>query len=467
MTTVPVTDDLRRKLALNPHRPSYHFVSGNWMNDPQPFFWDGECHVFYQYSPDGCYSGIKHWGHTVSKDLVRWQMLPVALSPTPGGPDQQGVWSGSPIRDGDKAHIFYTGIPRLNPLQQVQCRASSSDLIHWTKRAGAPLNVSQPDGLGSCFRDPFVWREGSAWFMVVGSELPAKKGGALLLYTSGDLTDWRYLGIMYTGDAAQTGHMFECPDFFPLGDRHVLLTSCGVTYWYTGRYADRSFTAEHIGVTDGGAWPDVSLYALHTALDGNGRRLAWGWIRDPGQWVNAPIAEKEEMGYNGALSLPRVLTLLPDKTLGMAPAPELAMLRGSHWHAENIEVSGDGITLLDGVQGDALEIIVRFVPSKAASFGVAVRCSPDLQEMVTLTYDARAGAFAGAPLRLEGELTLHIFVDRSVIESFANGRASRTLTVYPRRSDTLGVGLVAEGAPVTATSIDIWQMRSIGLWDSL
>jgi beta-fructofuranosidase len=82
-------NDGASRLAADRHRPQYHFLPpANWMNDPNgPIFWKGKSHVFYQYNPNGAFSGTKHWGHAVTDDLVHWKNLPVALTPTPGGPD--------------------------------------------------------------------------------------------------------------------------------------------------------------------------------------------------------------------------------------------------------------------------------------------------------------------------------------------------------------------------------------------
>ena len=119
------------KMAADPHRPQYHFLpAANWMNDPNgPIYWQGQYHMFYQYNPNGAYWGDMHWGHAVSPDLVHWKHLPVALAPTAGGPDKDGVFSGCAIVDGGVPTVLYTGV---NP--EVQCLATSDDrLINWEK----------------------------------------------------------------------------------------------------------------------------------------------------------------------------------------------------------------------------------------------------------------------------------------------------------------------------------------------
>src|SRR2546430_15929114 len=88
---------------------------------------------------------------------VHWEELPIALAPTPGGPDQDGCFTGCVVEEGGRFHILYTGIPRLQPLHQVQCLASSEDLITWEKYLGDPAIAEPPDGFGECFRDPCAW----------------------------------------------------------------------------------------------------------------------------------------------------------------------------------------------------------------------------------------------------------------------------------------------------------------------
>jgi beta-fructofuranosidase len=421
------------------------------MNDPIPFFRDGEYHIFFQHNPNGAFWGTMHWGHARSRDLVRWEPLPIALAPTPGGPDQDGCFTGCVVREGDRFHILYTGIPQLTPLRQVQCLAGSDDLLTWEKYAGNPVIVQPPEGFGECFRDPQTWREGEAWFMVIGSEQKDGKGGAALLYRAPNLTDWRYLHPLFLGDAAVTGHDFECPDFFPLGEKTVLITSRGATHWHTGSYAERRFTLEQRGVTDGGAF-----YAAKTLLDGQGRRILFGWITER----RSGEAQKQA-GWSGVLSLPRLLILLPDGALGMEPVPELQALRGAHRLAADFPIADDE-RVLEGMQGDALEILIRFAPTDATSYGARVRRSQDGTEFAEIAYNREAQRLAETPLTLREDegLTLHIFVDRSVIEVFANGRACQTLRFYPERADCLGISLFARGGRVDVLSVDVWEMQA-------
>src|ERR1700685_2094789 len=106
------TDALCRKLASDPLRPRYHLLPAhNWMNDPNgPIFFDGRYHMFHQYNPQAAVWGNMNWAHATSPDMIHWQHEPIALSPTPGGPDRDGVFSGSAVLDNGKPTMIYTGV---------------------------------------------------------------------------------------------------------------------------------------------------------------------------------------------------------------------------------------------------------------------------------------------------------------------------------------------------------------------
>jgi beta-fructofuranosidase len=477
----------------DPHRPLYHFSPDNWMNDPVPYWWDGTYHNFFQYNPHAPISADKHWGHAVSRDLITWDELPVAIAPAPGGPNQDGVWTGCVVEHEGTFYAFHTGIPRPRregePLPQVQCLSTSRDLLTWSPPE--VVIAAPPPGLGECFRDPQVWREGERWRMVVGSEQPDRRGGEALLYESDDLRVWRYVGRLLEGETGRTGHDFECPDFFPLGggdaerhERHVFLSSRGRTWWQTGAYdpvAGR-FMPQKWGPVDSEVY-----YAAKTCLDGQGRRLLFGWIRET-RSREAQIAA----GWTGVQALPRVLSLLPDGSLGQSPAPEVEALRREHIALAAIHLHGDATSELSvpipRVSGDALEVQVRFSPNaqaECARFGLRVRCSSDAKERTEIAYDvvghqlgavqqpgtaqsgtAQSGTAqqpGAVPLALApGEpLTLRIFVDRSVVETFANNRACYTARTYPDRADAVGVHVFCQGGSATAEEIDVWHMARV------
>lgn len=463
------------------HRPQYHFLpEANWMNDPNGLIqWQGQYHMFYQYNPNGAFHGTIHWGHAVSNDLVHWEHLPIALAPTPGGPDQDGCWSGCAVDDGGVPTFIYSG--ERNHAQRA-CLATSSDgLLTWDKFPGNPIIPEPPDLNLVAYRDHSVWREDGLWYQLMGAGIVGT-GGTALMYRSADLRQWEYLGPLLTGDVNQheplwTGAMWECPAFFPLGEKHVLLISVWdvgrpcYTAYFLGTYADHRFTPEHLAMLDYG---DHHFYAPQTMLDDQGRRIIFGWLPE-GRSNEAQL----RAGWSGVMSLPRVLSLGADGTLQTAPVVELQTARGAHHHVADIAMTAGG--LVPDVQGAALEILAEIDLGDAAEIALKVRCSPDGAEETIIRYDRAAGRLSlireraslddtterteqGGGLALApGEtLRLHVFLDHSVLEIFANERAVLASRIYPTREDSLGIAILARGGTANLRTLDVWEMQSVG-----
>jgi beta-fructofuranosidase len=472
-------EPLQKKLAADPQRPCYHLMPpANWMNDPNgPIFWKGQNHMFYQYNPNGAFWGSMHWGHAVSPDMVHWKHLPIALAPTPGGPDKDGCFSGCAVVDQGTPTFVYTGVS-----PEVQCLATSNDgMMTWRKFAGNPVVGAPPQGMEiTGFRDPCAWRAGDEWYLAIGSGIK-DQGGMVLLYRSRDLIHWDYLHLLCKGrrdellpgkDAVSTGEMWECPDFFPLADKHALIVSTqGAVIYSLGAYVNHYFHPEVQGKADLGD----SYYAARSMEDEKGRRILWGWVKE-----GRSDAAQRAAGWSGVMSLPRVLTIGRDGTLGMAPAPAIAALRGQHQRFEGLAIVPGSFSLLKGVQGDSLEIQAEFEPGAAEAVGLTVRSAPGGQELTSITYnrntgrllverersslslDAERGAQGGPFALAEGEtLKLQVFLDASVMEIFANDRACLTSRIYPSRSDSLALGTFGRGGEARLKALDVWEMRPI------
>ena len=363
-------DSVVDKVATDPLRPVFHLTTAaNWINDPNgPIQYKGEYHMFFQHNPYGEKWGNMSWGHAVSKDLVHWKHLPIALTPNPDSYDKDGVFSGCCVVHEGVPTILYTGV---HP--QTQCVAKSyDDMLTWEKYAGNPVIPERPRDDLEGFRDPFVWKEGNSWYMVIGSGIKGQ-GGTALLYTSKDLLSWEYLNPLCVG----FGINWECPNFFPLGDKHVLVVSPhGDVQYSVGEYKNFRFSP--------GLWRSIDLggkegfYAPNCLLDDKGRRIMWGWIIGGGS---------DGFPWNGVLTLPRELTLRPDGRLGMKPVEELKQLRGKHVPFGEFVLNPDADFVLPDVQGSCLEIMVEIEPGNAEAFGVKVLCSPDGKEETAITYN--------------------------------------------------------------------------------
>ncbi len=475
--------EAEERFATDPHRPRYHFLPpANWLNDPNgPIHHDGRYHLFYQYNPAEARWGDIHWGHAVSVDLLHWEDRPIALAPRTEGVDELGCFTGCAfVQDDGTPTIAYTGItpapdqPRGR--HESQSLAISHDgLLTWEKLAQNPVIAGPPEGLSlTGFRDPCVWREDGHYYMLIGSGIEGA-GGTALLYRSADLIEWEYVHPITVGDAERHGTMWECPDFFALGDRHALLVSTlGRQMYLTGGWDREQLTPGAEGWVDFGP----SFYAGKSFEDAHGRRILWGWLREARE-QQAQL----DAGWSGVMSLPRVLTMLPDGALGCEPAEELQRLRGEAFSAPATELRADSEVALE-VAGDCIEVEAQVELRSETRFTLTVRCSPTGDERTDVFFDARGGRLgidatrssldpgvqarvSEGPLALRtGEpLELRVFVDRSVVEVFANGRAAVTERAYPSRPDSVGVRIAAAGDGAAMTRLNVWRMRNI--WDVL
>ena len=465
-------DALCRKLASDPLRPQYHLLPAhNWMNDPNgPIFFRGRYHMFHQYNPEGAIWGNMHWAHATSLDLVHWHHEPIALSPSPDGPDRDGVFSGSAVLDHGKPTVIYTAVAPpgsnaeatlrdgVHTWSETQCLAVAQDdeLRIW-KKLPQPVIAAPPPGMEvTGFRDPCLWREGDKWMLILGSGIRGK-GGAILLYSSRDLHNWTYLHPLIEGsfngktssNPVDTGDMWECPDFFPLGKKHVLLISTmGKVRWKVGSYRDQRFIPEKEGVVDWG-----SYYAAKTMLDAHGNRILWGWIPE-----TRPDADLIAAGWAGAMSLPRVLSLTEENKLQTAVAPEAGVL------CKNYQNAGMGIyergpePPQEAVRRKQLFESFR-IHELAASLHMIIvpkrdeltlrLQSEDGTDFAVISCVLKSGSRQirvnniSAPLGQEGRPTveLQLFLDGSILEIFANKETAITARVYQIPSGPLRLKL--------------------------
>ncbi|MGB3956149.1 MAG: glycoside hydrolase family 32 protein [Brooklawnia sp.] len=321
-----MTVDAGQPVQADPGRPLLHFTPrAGWINDPYALTChDGQYHLFYQAVPGQLsWHLAQHWGHATSPDLLSWTEQPVVLSP---GDGDDGIWSGSIAvpRDGPAA-IFYTSARRPH-LDVAASRIARPLDDQWTRWQKGPVVASAEPGLGlTTYRDPYVFHDGSTWRMLMGAGF-ADGRAAALGYSSDDLTEWRYDGVLTDRHSSETdpiwvGQAWECPQLFPLGDRWVLVVSVwdrsGPHYvaYAVGDCHDRRFIPQH--------WHRLSYgpshYAASTFLDRDGRRGLIHWLRG----VADPAG-----GWAGAHSLPHVLELVTDRIVA-APHPNLTTMRGA------------------------------------------------------------------------------------------------------------------------------------------
>lgn len=465
------------RLASDPLRPQYHLLpAANWMNDPNgPIFCKGRYHMFFQYNPNGAFWGSMHWAHATSPDMIHWKHEPIAIAPTPGGYDRDGVFSGSAVLDGETPTVIYTGVlPPASPSEitlddgqhkwrEVQCLATSRDpdLRTWQKLP-EPIIAEPPKGVAvSGFRDPGVWREGDDWLMSLGSGIKGK-GGVVLLYKSPDLRHWTYIHPLIEGRGTEqpavnpvdNGEMWECPDFFPLGDRHVLLfATMGKVFWKTGVYHERRFTPQKEGVVDFGAY-----YAAKTMLDAKRNRILWGWIPE-----TRTETEYRAAGWAGLMAMPRTLSIDDDGGLEMSVVPVVETLRGEH---ASVSAGTDRRTKEKAlatirIRDLAAELRAEFAPRR--TFTLRLR-SEKGEAFAEIAYDPsktdaelRVNASTGS-LRTNNPISLRVFLDGSALEVFANDKTAITVRVYRVPS----APLVLEVSELDGLrSLDVWAIKPI------
>ncbi|MEV0173685.1 glycoside hydrolase family 32 protein [Streptomyces sp. NPDC050803] len=436
--------------AHDPHFPALHLrPPANWLNDPNGLvFHDGRYHVYFQYNPHSARHADMHWGHFRSSDLLTWELLPNALAPTPGGEDAEGVWSGNAVEADGHLVAFYSAKRPDRWYQPVTSAVSDDGGTTFSKREGLLIPDPPPDTV--MFRDPYVWRDGDRWRMLVGAGLSDGRGAALQYSAGTDLTDWTYQGIFLARapeplpGGGNTEEGWECAQYAHFGDgRGVVLVSAWdpqegalCTAAWPGREENGAFTAVAPQRLDHG--PDFYAPALLPAPDGRWLMWAWIWEARDEERVGAPSTWTDAVGWAGMLSLPRELTLADDGTVRQRPARELDQLR----RGQSIRASGDGPADL-GEIAPVSDITARL----DTTGGLRLTTDASGDEYLDITRDPATGevivdrSHASLDSRAkkgswrlpapEGPVDLRIVLDRSVVEVFTAEGQALTLRLYP------------------------------------
>ncbi|MEL6208608.1 MAG: glycoside hydrolase family 32 protein [Pseudomonadota bacterium] len=410
--------------AVDPaRRPVFHFTPrAGWMNDPNgPIYHGGQYHLFYQHNPNEPQWGTIHWGHATSPDLVTWAHRPPALAPDPAAALEHCFSGCSWVGEDGVARLFFTAIGGTKGVEHgAEQWSVTADLD-----SGSFVPIAMPalsDGMHPDpvrhWRDPFIFATEGRTFMVLGGSAPTAEDDplgagrpAVFLYEARDaaLTSWRYRGVLYQRIDRSIGSI-ECPAFFPLsdslGDKFVLIISpYGPVEWRVGTFdADSGrFVVEREGVMDA----NPRHYAATCFRDSAGRWLSVAWLQ----------AGRAELGWNGALSLPRALTLSAEGDLVQTPAVSLEALSiGTVTLAESAVPCGGAFTLeIDGVGEQAMTLEIATRPDAATT---AIRVEAGRIEI---------NGEAFAPER--GLTPCRLFFDRGIVEVFTAGGACRTWLV--------------------------------------
>ena len=495
----------RAKLLKDPHYPRYHFSSPeNRLNDPNGLsYWNGKWHMFYQgYPPE---HPRQHWGHVVSDDLIHWRDLPYAIYPDP----ERACFSGNVIIEEDRAIAMYHG----TEVGSMVAVSSDALLLNWEKVTGKaviPEWRAGPPPLPNRIFDPAIFKEGDYYYTLTAGQTADGPGGkrirAAYLHRSSDLANWQYIHQFLEDDRyGMVGDDGACPYFWPIGEneeKHMLIhyshTSGGK--WMLGDFDKQRLKFK---VTDGGDFnhgpsSPGGVHAPSVFPDGKGGLITI-FNMNPGY---------PSKGWNQLMSLPRRITLAPDdlwNPIRQEPAGDYVSLRGKRDSVKNINLPANEDVILENISGNTMELIAEIDPKSAQTIELELLRSPGGEEKTRIliqpekgysprTYgldDMRARRAAKEVMyatvvtldntrssilpeaasrppevdsfkRGQGEsITLHIFIDRSVVEVFVNGKACVAARVYPGRDDSLGVALRAQGSDARLKSLEAWQMGTI------
>ena len=432
---------LKVKLQQSQWKLAYHIQPHTGLlNDPNGFsYYNGKWHLFYQAYPFGPVHGVKSWYHMTSDDLVHWERNDYSL--LPDSPfDSHGVYSGSAIPVDDKLFLMYTGNVRNEEWER-----SSYQLGAWmdkkmqVQKVEKPLIEQPPSGYTHEFRDPQVFRYEDKYLMIMGAQTNDEKG-AVLIYQSEKLRDWKLLGELHYTDE-EMGFMVECPNLVFVDQQPILLFCPQGLDKQIRSYQNIYPNMYVIGSTFNKDTRSIEnpseLYNLDEGFDvyatqafnaPDGRALSVGWIGLPE--IDYPTFKE---GWAHCLSIIKELTI-KDGKLYQQPVKEMEGLRQEHVSLLPSRLTNKG--LLYSPNKNVYELKLDLDASVSGT--ISLFSDRDHTEGLKLTFDAKHatitmdrshvgvsfaeeyGTVRTANVNNQDRLKLHIFVDNSVCEVFVN-----------------------------------------------
>lgn len=474
-------DDARRfeekysSLISNEERPLFHLTPYiGWMNDPNGFsYYQGQYHMFYQYYPYDVHSGPMHWGHAVSDDMIKWKYLPCALAPDESF-DKGGCFSGSALTAPDGKHVLmYTGVNTIveddgkRLFIQKQCIAIGDGLNYEKSEQNPVIDSSMlPEG-GSIydFRDPKIWQEKDGTYACVVANRAEDGCGQLLIYRSDDLKSWHFDCVLERS-YGEYGKMWECPDFFELDGKQIILVSpqdmnqSGLefhngngTMCIIGTYDKvNGFNREDVQAIDYG----LDFYATQTIMTPDGRRVMSAWMQN---W-DAISIENPDQRWFGQLCMPRELSIRENRLI-QNPVREIEAYRSKHIHQKTVIESE---TSLPEVYGRTIDLTVDISPSSELYEQFKIKVANGSRNYTLISFKPKTSIlhlnrnnsgscrdFAHDRKCLvrprDGKIKLRVLIDRFSVEIFVNdGEQALTATLATPLS-AVGVTFESVGAP--------------------
>lgn len=471
-------EEATEKMISGDDRPEFHLSARvGWMNDPNGFsFYNGQYHMFYQYHPYDNIWGPMHWGHAVSGDLLHWEFLPAALAPDEPY-DRDGCFSGSAVSLPDgRQLLMYTGVIKERQANggfsevQTQCLAVGDGMDYGKYEKNPVLDEKAlPEGASRYdFRDPKMWKKKDGTYYCVAGNRAADGSGQILLFESPDGYNWQYKKVLAANNN-RFGKMWECPDFFPLDGKWVLIASpmdmlpSGFEYHngngtlcLLGDFDEETetFTEEHNQSVDYG----IDFYAPQTVLAPDGRRIMIGWMQN---WDTCNF-RTQNISWFGQMSLPRELSVQNGR-LYQKPVRELENMRRGKVSYQNVAVSDT--VRLEGIKGRKVDMELAIRPEDAGEMyqKFAVRFAQNEKYQTSLSFRPRESIlkidrkFSGSRRAIihqrrsrvnsrNGELKLRIILDRFSVEVFVNdGEQVMTAIIYTEQQAD-GISFFGDGA---------------------
>ena len=438
-----------------------------WLNDPNGLCeFNGEYHIFYQYSPFDANGGIKLWGHYTSKDFINYKNNGTEIFADQPF-DCHGAYSGSTIVHNGKMNIFYTGnVKHVGEHDYISSGRGhntvllvSEDGKTFTNKKLIMTNDDYPENMTCHVRDPKVWMENNKFYMVQGAR-DKDDIGQVLLFESDDMINWNVINIIKS--ESKFGYMWECPDLFNVDGKNILLISPqgidaeGIKYnniyqsgYYIidGDYKTNNYKLRDFEELDRG----FDFYAPQTFEDSKGRRILIGWMGLPDieDLYSNPTTD---YGWQHALTIPRELKIKNNKLI-QNPVEEINKLRKDKKYIEiNSNINEDAYDTFDMIVNlekcDKLESIIKN----------CVNLSYDREkQLFTLSFTQGGYGRTNRSVSLDKLNNFRVLCDTSSLEIFINnGEEVFTTRFYPTK-DNVGINLSGENLK---GSICIYEMEA-------
>jgi beta-fructofuranosidase len=437
------------KAQASLQRPVYHLRPiANWMNDINgAYFQDGTYHIMYQHNPYADTWGNMHWGHAISRDLVHWQHLPIAIWPSSELGEEHCYSGGAIVRPDWRPMVFYTSIG--HEYREEWAAISHDKGMTWEKYPRV-VEHRLADGTRFSAQDPFLFRHDNKVFLLSTSFNGKNPVGGLHLYEAedGSLLKWQYRGRFCDMGG-------PCPAIANLGDKWVLIFH-GKTY----DVGDIDWEHYQFVVEESGTLVHSHMNFVGTNLiPQDERALLFAWV------TRRTNYDEPGRGWAGCCSLPTELSLGPDN-LFIRPAPELAALRDGEGTV--IQHDLDNLTRELEISGDTLELHVELRPSSAEACGIRIRHAGDGTNGVDLTYADGELSITGTgekdmviPVEptADGAISLRLYLDKAILEAFINN--GRHYAVTYMHSDPAGqnISVFSTGGSSTVR-VKAWKMKT-------